>query len=455
MSTDRGNHIFPFPYGRGLPARSDRVTTRQATTDSCHLSHAARLTALDQGTQRNHHAISISSPPFRSRSRALTMSSVHVDEHSDHRSTPLTAHLVNARRLHTYSPSSIYLAKPLDESITGRKIRYSIRERPRLRSNIVHAHLIPVDASTRRPRRGSRGQRALCGPASERRRAVPGSGAASDTAVSGHTYARINEHHCLLWFVNITTAWRSDLIRSEALIGTLREPNRVRTKLTRKRASEPTASSTSASMGSSPHTFFRRAAADLLRMRRHRVPHGVAIDPGRYEESASAARFLSSLPRMSGRRSIDRRTAADSNYRGALRWPRSRAPSRSGPVFIGSVGLALPSSRHLRVGRRQSRIRGDARHRMMEHIFEFGRSPGVTVTATGLARVSDFRQLFGRLCDDPRFEPGIRICSTFPGSTRKRCWIVEEIRGHPRGTRVPALKATPSPSLRRVPSPLF
>lgn len=46
----------------------------------------------------------------------------------------------------------------------------------------------------------------------------------------------------------------------------------------------------------------------------------------------------------------------------------------------------------------------------LEHIFEFGGFPqDVTVTATGVARVSDFRQLFGQLCDDPRFEPGMRI----------------------------------------------
>jgi hypothetical protein len=46
----------------------------------------------------------------------------------------------------------------------------------------------------------------------------------------------------------------------------------------------------------------------------------------------------------------------------------------------------------------------------LEHVFEFGGFPqDVTVTATGLARASDLRQLFGQLCADPRFEPGMRI----------------------------------------------
>ena len=65
---------------------------------------------------------------------------------------------------------------------------------------------------------------------------------------------------------------------------------------------------------------------------------------------------------------------------------------------------------------------------MMEHVFEFGGFPqDVTVTATGLARVSEFRQLFGQLCDDPRFEPGMRILLDLSGLDTSTVSIVEEI----------------------------
>jgi hypothetical protein len=46
----------------------------------------------------------------------------------------------------------------------------------------------------------------------------------------------------------------------------------------------------------------------------------------------------------------------------------------------------------------------------MEYAFEFGGSPqDVTVTASGEARVPDFKQLYEALCDEPRFEPGMLI----------------------------------------------
>jgi hypothetical protein len=46
----------------------------------------------------------------------------------------------------------------------------------------------------------------------------------------------------------------------------------------------------------------------------------------------------------------------------------------------------------------------------MEYAFEFGGFPeDVTVTASGDARVSEFRQLFEDLCDQPSFEAGMRV----------------------------------------------
>jgi hypothetical protein len=52
----------------------------------------------------------------------------------------------------------------------------------------------------------------------------------------------------------------------------------------------------------------------------------------------------------------------------------------------------------------------------MEHDFEFGGFPqDVTVTATGVARVSDLRQLYKQLFDDPHFKPGMRILLDLTG----------------------------------------
>ena len=46
----------------------------------------------------------------------------------------------------------------------------------------------------------------------------------------------------------------------------------------------------------------------------------------------------------------------------------------------------------------------------MEYAFEFEGFPqDVTVTASGDARVSEFRQLFEELCDQPSFEAGMRV----------------------------------------------
>jgi hypothetical protein len=46
----------------------------------------------------------------------------------------------------------------------------------------------------------------------------------------------------------------------------------------------------------------------------------------------------------------------------------------------------------------------------MEYVFEFGGSPeDVTVTASGIARVSKFRHMLEQLCDDARFQPGMKI----------------------------------------------
>jgi hypothetical protein len=46
----------------------------------------------------------------------------------------------------------------------------------------------------------------------------------------------------------------------------------------------------------------------------------------------------------------------------------------------------------------------------MEYAFEFGGFPhDVTITASGHARVSEFRQLFEELCDEPSFEAGMRV----------------------------------------------
>jgi hypothetical protein len=46
----------------------------------------------------------------------------------------------------------------------------------------------------------------------------------------------------------------------------------------------------------------------------------------------------------------------------------------------------------------------------MEYTFEFGGvAQDVTVTATGVARVTEFRQLYEQLCNDPRFQAGTRI----------------------------------------------
>jgi hypothetical protein len=46
----------------------------------------------------------------------------------------------------------------------------------------------------------------------------------------------------------------------------------------------------------------------------------------------------------------------------------------------------------------------------MEYRFEFDGSPqAVSVIASGVASVSDFRRLFESLCDQTRFEPGMLI----------------------------------------------
>jgi hypothetical protein len=46
----------------------------------------------------------------------------------------------------------------------------------------------------------------------------------------------------------------------------------------------------------------------------------------------------------------------------------------------------------------------------MECAFEFGGRPqDVVVTATGVARVPEFRELYQKLCADSRFRPGMRI----------------------------------------------
>ena len=46
----------------------------------------------------------------------------------------------------------------------------------------------------------------------------------------------------------------------------------------------------------------------------------------------------------------------------------------------------------------------------MKYVFEFGGSPeDVMVIASGLARVSKFRNMLQELCADERFEPGMGI----------------------------------------------
>ena len=46
----------------------------------------------------------------------------------------------------------------------------------------------------------------------------------------------------------------------------------------------------------------------------------------------------------------------------------------------------------------------------MDYAFEFGGFPqDVTITASGYARVSHFRELFKALCDQPSFEAGMRV----------------------------------------------
>ena len=46
----------------------------------------------------------------------------------------------------------------------------------------------------------------------------------------------------------------------------------------------------------------------------------------------------------------------------------------------------------------------------MECTFEFGGGPqDVVVTATGVARVPEFRELYEQLCADSRFQPGMLV----------------------------------------------
>ena len=46
----------------------------------------------------------------------------------------------------------------------------------------------------------------------------------------------------------------------------------------------------------------------------------------------------------------------------------------------------------------------------MEYAFEFGGAPqDVLVTATGVARVPEFRELYEQLCADSRFRPEMRV----------------------------------------------